>query len=402
MVDALGWLLSRRRGERSRDGAAARALLDRLGVSDPPAVVHVVGTNGKGSVTYALAAMATAAGHTSGRFTSPHVESPVERIAIDGRSIELAEIAAFATRVAPLLERGDLPDVGFFDLMLALALERFAAAGVTLAVLEAGVGARYDATSAVGGAVAGVLTNVALDHVETLGPTIADIAADKAFVARRGVPLVTGARGGALAVVAAVARGRGAPLAVLADGDARFVLPPAVLARSASWPATHVENMRLACAVGRVLAWPEPAIAAGALAAPPPARFERFMVGETLVVLDGAHDPAAAAALAAALPRPFVLVFGALARKQGGATLEPLQRLAAATVVTSADAVERAGPWPADARVDEPGAALAWALDRAGARGTVVVAGSLYLAGRVRPLLRSWATGAATERVATG
>jgi folylpolyglutamate synthase/dihydropteroate synthase len=70
--------------------------------------------------------------------------------------------------------------------------------------------------------------------------------------------------------------------------------------------------------------------------------------------------------------------------------------------VTSADAVERAGPWPADARVDEPGAALAWALDRAGARGTVVVAGSLYLAGRVRPLLRSWATGAATERVATG
>jgi dihydrofolate synthase / folylpolyglutamate synthase len=400
VLDAAAWLVSRRRGARERDPAAARALLDALGIPDPPAVVHVVGTNGKGSVTHALAAMAQAAGHRSGRFTSPHVETLGERVAVDGRALDLAALTAFVERVRPLAEAGALPDVGFFEWTLALALERFAAEGVTLAVIEAGVGARHDATSAVRNVVASVITNVTLDHVETLGPTLEAIARDKAAAARPGVPLVSAASGAPLAVIARAARAAGSPFLALAGGDGRFALPAGVDA--SFWPATHVQNLRLACATARVLAFDEGAIAAGCAAPRPPARFEVFELGDRRVVLDGAHDPAAASALAAAVAPPYVLLFGALARKQGAATFAPLAERAIWSIVTSADADESAGPWPASARHDDPGAALALALERAGPGGTVVVAGSLYLAGRLRPELRRRAATAGTGVVATG
>jgi dihydrofolate synthase / folylpolyglutamate synthase len=371
-----------------------------LGLAGPPAVVHVVGTNGKGSVTHALTAMAQAAGQRAGRFTSPHVESLHERIAVDGTAIGEAELDAFVARVSHDADEGRLPEVGFFEWMLALALEHFARERVTLAVVEAGVGARHDATLVVGNVVAGVLTNVALDHVETLGASVEAIAHDKAAVARPDVPLVTAATGAALGVVRTVADEVGAPLFALCEGDARFDLP-AGLERRSLMPATHVENLRLACATARLLGFDEAAISAGCLAPRPPARFERFEVAGRLVVLDGAHDPAAAAALAANLPRPYVLLFGALGRKQGAATLEPLARDAASVVLTRADALEPLPGWSADARHDDPHRALEEALERAGSGGTVVIAGSLYLAGRLRGHLRALAA-AGTEPVALG
>jgi dihydrofolate synthase / folylpolyglutamate synthase len=382
-----------------------RALVRTLGLVDPPRVVHVVGTNGKGSVSHALAAMAQAAGERAGRFTSPHVESLHERVAVDGRHVDDDTLASFVARVRPLVESGALPDVGFFEWMLALALQHFAAQRVTLAVVEAGVGARHDPTLAVGNVTVGVLTNVALDHVETLGPTVEAIARDKAEVVRDGVPLVTAAREGALAVVREVAAERGSLLLELCDDDPRFALPEGVVGASLG-PPTHVENLRLACATGRLLGWSEAALRRGCSAPLPPARFERFTLADRLVVLDGAHDPAAARALAGALPRPYVLLFGALGRKQGADTLAPLAEGATTVVVTRADPLEEMPSWPADARHDDPVAALDEALERAGAGGTVVVAGSLYLAGRLRPHLRSRSEArggvAATERGAIG
>jgi dihydrofolate synthase / folylpolyglutamate synthase len=388
----VAWLVSRRRGERRRDPATARALLDALAVSDPPAVVQVVGTNGKGSVTHALAAMAQAAGHRAGRFTSPHVESLCERIAVDGADVDLAEVASFVARVRPLVAAGALPDAGFFEWTLALALERFAAAQVTLAVVEAGVGARHDATSSLRTVVATVVTNVALDHLETLGPTLEAIALDKAAAARPGVPLVTAARGAPLETLRRASSGA---FLALADDDAPFALPTG-LAESVARPETHRENLRVASATARLLGFGEAAIAVGCRAPRPPARYEPFDLADRRVILDGAHDPAAASALAAAVPRPFVLLFGALARKRGADTFAPLAAAAAWTIVTGADAGEGPGPWPADEHVVDPGAALARALDRAGEGGTVVVAGSLYLAGRLRSELRRLA--AASER----
>jgi dihydrofolate synthase/folylpolyglutamate synthase len=361
-------------------------------------VVHVVGTNGKGTVAYALAAMAQAAGLRTGRFTSPHVEDLRERVAVDGRPPSRAELTRFVADARALHVDG----IGFFEWTLAWAVEVFARADVALAVVEAGVGARHDATMALDHVIGGVLTNVDLDHLETLGPTVDDIARDKAAVARPGVPLVTGARGRALQVVAAVAQDVGAPLIVARAGPLT-AWPAGAPADLPDWPATRRANARLALALGRTLGWPEAALARGLAAPAPPARFERFVVagprGPVPVVLDGAHDPAAAARVATAMPRGYVLLFGALARKQADATLAPLRRRAARVVATSADPDEPSAMVAMDAvTLVDPLEALAHAVALADALAApVLVAGSLHLAGRVRPWLRAHALAPAPD-----
>ena len=390
--DAWQWLAARRRAGRRRDPRVARALLDLLELSDPPAVVHVVGTNGKGSVATALAAMADAAGLTSGCFVSPHVERFNERVSVATQPIGDAEVVAFTARARHLYAAGASAAraAGFFEWTLALALTVFAQRGVELAVLEAGVGARHDATLAVGNVIASVVTSIDLDHVETLGPDLAAIAWDKAAAVRPGVPLVTAATGVGLATLRAEASRHGAPLVLADAAEPLAALPAAFAARGASegWPATRYDNLRVACAVARSVGWPEEALLAGAMAPAPPARFERFRLGQVQVVLDGAHDPAAARRLVSDLPAGTVLVFGALARKQGARTLAALAPHVARVIVTSPDPAEAPGPWPADARLADPEAALRTALAWAGPGGTVAVAGSLYLAGRLRPVLR--------------
>lgn len=392
---AVAWLTGQRRDGRPRDPAVAAALLARWGKPLPPAVLHVVGTNGKGTVAHLLAAMARANGHRTGRFTSPHVEDLRERVAIDGVLPTREAVVRFVDRARTLAA----PGIGFFEWTLTWAVDAFAGAGVDLAVVEAGVGARHDATRALPHVIGSILTNVDLDHVETLGPTLEDIARDKAAVARRGVPLVTGARGPALEVVEAAAAAVGAPLFVIDDASPLAAWPVGAPSGLASWPATRRENARLAVALARTLGWSEAALAAGLAAPAPAARFERFVVpgahGPVSVVLDGAHDPAAATRLAAELPQGYVLVFGALARKQAAATLAPLRERAACVVFTVADAAEPAASLVGDAAFADPEEALAAAVARAEAEGAaVVVAGSLHLAGRVRPWLRTRAAAA--------
>ncbi len=405
---AVAWLVAQRRNGRPRDPHVAADLLSRWGRPTPPAVVHVVGTNGKGTVTHALAAMATAQGLRTGRFTSPHVEDLRERVAVDGRAPARADLVRFVERARTFTAMG----VGFFEWTLVWAVDTFADAAVDMAIVEAGVGARFDATSALPNVVGTVLTNVDLDHLETLGPTLADVARDKAAAARPGVPLVTAARGEALAIVTAAARAVGAPLTVLAHHPELSTWPVGAPAAVEGWPATRREDARLALALGRRLGWSEAALAHGLAAPPPPARFERFLVegptGPVLVVLDGAHDPAAAAALVAAVAPGYVLVFGALARKQGAASWAALRAAAGDAVLTRPDPVEPAltrADLPATHRADlavrdDVADALTLAVARADACGTfVLVAGSLYLAGRARGWLRSRATTAAPAAV---
>lgn len=397
------WLAGRRRASRRRDPAVARALLDTLGLPDPPAVVHVVGTNGKGSVTTALAAMASAQGFRSGAFTSPHVERFEERIAYTrapserAAPVDGATVVAFTERARALVDarHGAPLAAGFFEWTLALALQAFADAGVEVAVIEAGVGARYDATTALGNVVASVVTNVDLDHLDTLGPDLLAIARDKVAAVRPGVPCVTGAVGAPLEVVTATARALGAPLEVVRSGSGQG-LPGELAARAEleRWPETRRDNLRIAAAVARTLGWSDAAIRAGADAPTLPARFERFEVGGVHVILDGAHDPAAAGRLARDLPPETVLVFAALARKQGAATLAAVEPSVRRVIVTSADEREAPGPWDADARLADPERALQTALAWAGPGGTVAIAGSLYLAGRLRGVLRSATTAA--------
>lgn len=368
----------------------------------------MIGTNGKGTVTTMLAAGLTAAGHVTGRFLSPHVESFTERVAVDGLEISRSAVLDFTRRAiaasAPGGALDDLPDhlrPAFFEWTLALALQTFSAAdldnGVDYAVLEAGVGGKDDATSAVvaDNVALVVLTNVDLDHTDTLGTTVEAIAAEKAGAIAPGVPVVTGSTGGALAVIAAVAAERGSPLHVDLPDDPLFAVPKGGIALVSAPPTTpsgtRLANARLACAGLRLLGVPEAAIAVAVTAKALPGRGERFHVDGVNVLLDGAHDPAAAARLVDEVEGPYVLLFGSLARKQGRATLAVLAEDATAVVITEAQDGEGLAAFASSGYplVPAPDEALATALSLAGRGGTVVVAGSLYLAGRLRPLLHS-------------
>ena len=345
-----------------------------------------------------IAAGLTAAGYRTGRFLSPHVESFTERVAVDGVEVTRDEVTAFVERARDIVGPGGplhhLPmesRPAFFEWALALALERFAAAKVDFAVLEAGVGGTADATNAAArdNVALVVITNVDLDHTETLGETVTAIAAEKAGAIASGVPVVTGATGEALAVVRSVAEARGSPLHVDASNVPLFDVPPS--ARLGDTSPTRVSNARLAAASLRLMRVPEHCVAAGVNVPPLPGRGERFSVAGRTVLLDGAHDPAAAARLVKSLEPGYVLLFGALARKQGASVLEVLAARAGRVVITEAQAGDGL-VHAADAsflREPDPYAALGVALDLAGPGGLVVVAGSLYLAGRLRPLIHS-------------
>ncbi|MFO7545507.1 MAG: Mur ligase family protein [Trueperaceae bacterium] len=412
--DALAWLFARTRAGGGRGPARAAELLRDFEIPMPPLVVHVVGTNGKGTVTTMIAAGLTAAGHRTGRFVSPHVEEFRERIAIDGVPVPRRVVRAFVARA---MRRTDAHPVepdrqpAFFEWTLALALASFAQAGVTAAVLEAGVGGASDATRAVEPVHLVVLTNVDLDHVEAIGPTLDDIARDKAGAFRPGVQAVTGARGPSLARVRAEAERIGAPLAIdprqggdlgsvaatsgggdTVDDDAArlFDLPGGT---GLAQHGTRADDARLAAAAMRLLGLDERAVAAGVMAPPLPARGERFMVRGRDVVLDGAHDPAAGLRLADEVGDDYVLVFGALKRKAGSETLSALARKARHVVLTEAAAGEGVVRVPTSVRREPevvlvPEDALATAIERCQRGGRVVIAGSLYLAGRLRPWLR--------------
>jgi dihydrofolate synthase/folylpolyglutamate synthase len=375
------WLYARTRSGRARGPGTARTLLDRLGSPDAAfASVRVVGTNGKGSTCAMLEAGLLAPGLRVGRFTSPHLTQFEERIRIGGQDLDPRRTAAFSTWA-----REHAPDAAFFDLTLALACQVFAEDGVEIAVMEAGVGGVSDATQALGNVRAVALTNADLDHVAALGPTLRDIARDKARAARPGLPLLTTATGEALTVAREVAAEVGAPLFTPGTHPALFALPhPPRLA------GVHQHsNAALAAATLRTLGRPDGVEAA--LDTPFPARLERFRVDGKTVLVDGAHNPHATRALAASLPRADVLLFGNLARKDTAATLEPLLALAPVRVFTAPgdlatppDAL--AAQYGGQSRADPP-AALALALKLTPPEGTLLVAGSLYLAGTVRAWL---------------
>ncbi|WP_104989549.1 glutamate ligase domain-containing protein [Deinococcus sp. NW-56] len=376
------WLYGRTRAGRERGPGGARALLERLGRPDAAfGSVRVVGTDGKGSTCAMLEAGLLAAGVHVGRFTSPHLQRYEERVRVGGEEMDPARTAAFIEWA-----KVHVPDAAFFDLTLALACQVFAQDGVEIAVMEAGVGGASDATAALTDVRAVALTNVALDHVATLGPTLADIARDKAGAARPGVPLLSTATGGALAVVCEVAGGVGAPLFTPDTHPDLFTLP-----HPPRLPGPHQHaNAALAAATLRTLGHPEGVEAA--LRATFPARLERFEVGGKTIWVDGAHNPHAARALAASLPGGAdVLLFGGLARKDTAATLEPLLELAPQRVFTSpgdpAAPPEELGARYGGAAVPDVGEALALALAQTPPGGTLLVAGSLYLAGAVRGLL---------------
>ena len=357
--------------------------------------IHVLGSNGKSSTVRMIAALLESHGLQTGAYLSPHLASWAERVEVSGRpgpderfAAAVARVAEAAALVNRTLEPGDR--VTQFEVLTAAAYWELARAGVEVAAVEAGLGGRYDATSVIRSSVQ-VLTNVSLEHTRWLGPTERHIAEEKLAVVPEGGTVVAGRLGPeALAVAERVAGERGARL-LLRGRD--FDDPGVPLQPRGDFQR---ENFAVAVAAAEAFHGPlDPErVRAAAQAVRTPGRLE--VVGkQPLTILDGAHNPAGAAALAAALPevvgdRATVGVMSVLDDKDASRMLSILLPSFDAVVFTRSSrrdalppatlqslARQRGGPQTHLA--PSPHAALTTARELAGRDGAVVVTGSIYL-----------------------
>jgi dihydrofolate synthase/folylpolyglutamate synthase len=395
--------------------------------------IHITGTNGKTTTARMIDELLRAFGIRTGRHTSPHLESVTERIALDGVPIEPVRFAEIYDEVAPYAEvvDGRHPDrVTYFELLTAMAFAAFADAPVDVAVVEVGLGGRWDATNVVDAPVA-VVTPIGLDHVGILGDTIAAIAAEKAGIVHAGATAVVASQPAAAVEalrsraneVGATVRWQGVDFGVrhrtIAVGGQLLelqglggtydgiVLPlhGAHQAGNAATALAAVEAFFGAGARGRL---DIEVVREGFAQVTSPGRLEVVRRGPT-VLLDGAHNPAGAAALAAAIEEEFdfdrlVAVVAVLDDKDAAGLLGELEPVVSSVVVTASSS-PRALPVGALAEVaaevfgdDRVVAAArlddaierALALAEAGplGGGGVLVTGSIVTVGEARQLLR--------------
>ncbi len=386
-----------------------RALLGLMGnPHERLRFIHIAGTNGKGSVAAMLNAIGKRAGLRVGLYTSPHLVSFCERIQVNDVPIPAADVVRLVTELRPLMQRvAEMPGQAhptFFEAVTAVALRYFEEQRCDLVVWETGLGGRLDATNVVTPR-ASVITNIQHDHAAYLGDTIAKIAVEKAGIIKPGVPAITAASERvALDVIGRTARELGAPLTQVRAEDCRQLREdlcgqtvraggiefgiPLLGAHQAVNAATAVAAARTA------LNLPDNVICSGLAATKWPGRFHVFP-GMPTLILDGAHNPAAAAALAAVIDRhfrgqPITLILGILRDKNCEGFCRALVPRAAAvlTVRVVSDRASNPAELAAVCRqVASPTAVrnantLAAALDEVRGRcGVVVIAGSLFLVG---------------------
>ena len=364
-----------------------RRLLTALGTPQERfEAIHVVGTNGKSSTVRMCAALLEAHGVRTGAFLSPHLTTFAERIRIgdddlDGDAFGAAvqRAAAAAAKVDRTLEGGDR--VTQFELVTAAAFSELARRQVEVAVVEAGLGGRHDATNVLGARVV-VLTNVGLEHTRWLGPTVRNIAGEKLAVVKPGATLVTGEL---QADVQELARATGAE-----------IVPPEPLEAARALPGYQATNFAVAAGAARAyLGALDPvrvAEVAGRIKVP--GRMQ-VVAEDPLTIYDGAHNPSGVEALAAALPalagdRRLVAVVSILDDKDAAGMLRELLGKTGAAVFTSsrnpralppatlASLAEQLGGPPSEI-VPDPRAAVARAQELAGPGGAVIATGSIYL-----------------------
>jgi dihydrofolate synthase/folylpolyglutamate synthase len=387
-------------------------------------VVHIAGTNGKGSVLAFLRAILEAAGHRVHCYTSPHLVRFHERIRLaqaPGQSSPIGEDALTSILEECETANGDTP-ITFFEITTAAAFQAFAQTPADVVLLEVGLGGRLDATNMVARPAVTAITPVAVDHVGFLGAELAGIAGEKAGILKFEVPAVVGRQEPAARVAIKDRAGEvGAPLTLqdrdwsveglaggtfrVRVGDGETVLPPPALLG-----AHQIENAghAVACLAHLPLAVEDAAMAAGMRSVSWPARLQKLAGGALAdslprgaeLWLDGGHNPAAAHAVAKALsgfaaaePRPLVLVAGFLETKDAAGFLAEFAGVAAALVTVPVPG--HAGMPPAEAAAAgqavgipaEPAESLATGVAAAAIRAAdgppprVLICGSLYLAG---------------------
>lgn len=403
-----------------------RALLQALGHPERAfRSIHVAGTNGKGSVAAMVERALRAAGMRTGRYTSPHLDRIEERVALDGVPVAASAFGLAAARVMAAIDASlDTGALGatptFFEASTAIAFDLFREARVEAGVVEVGLGGRFDATNVLAPEVSAI-TSIALDHERHLGSTLRAIAFEKAGIARRGVPLVVGrVPADAAAAIRQAALDEGAPIVEahggvtagisLSAGRATLALttpdrayPPMRLALLGRHQA---DNAVVAVRVleqwsHRVAALSPAAIAAGIEECEWPGRLEWLQLPDgRRVLLDAAHNPAGALALAGYLEdaglAPLPIVMAVMADKDLAGMVMPLVPLASRFVATtvphararSADDLARdlaaLAPGVPVAAVASADAAVAEAL---AAGPAAVAAGSIFLIGPLRARL---------------
>nr|WP_231133342.1 folylpolyglutamate synthase/dihydrofolate synthase family protein [Capillibacterium thermochitinicola] len=427
---ALAYIHSRNRFGIKLGLERMRALLAILGAPQRQyPVIHIAGTNGKGSTTALVASVLKTAGYRVGVFTSPHLSSYCERLAINGKPIPEERLAALVSAVQPVVETAALdPLVGHpteFEFGTLLALKYFAEEQVDVAVVEVGMGGRLDATNVLTPLVAGI-THIALDHQEYLGADLVSIAREKAGIIKPGIPVVFGEQAPeANAVLEETARSLSAPYyrvgkeigcqLTRADLSGTHLKlqwqeePPLAVrvnllgAHQAVNAAVAFGLLQLVKAQG--LPWSQEHLVAGFNTVTWPGRMEYFP-GPPSVLLDGAHNPDGVINLAHGLTKIFPehrirLVMGILNNRpvETMGTLlasvlgDNLHRVYATTVPDG-----KTAPSTRLARcfqdlgvetvaIDDPLAALQAALAETEGDELLVVTGSLYLVGYLRPFI---------------
>ncbi len=391
-------------------------------------VVHITGTSGKGSTSTAVARILGAAGLRVGLHTSPYLQSPTEKLQFGDHLVGPDRFADLTDTVLDAHDswiRDGNESLTYGEIWVALVMVAFAQQGVDVGVIEVGAGGRFDLTNVVRPAVT-TITSVGIDHVVTLGSTIAEIAWHKAGIIKAGAPVVTAVtdpvafaaieREAAQAGVEVIRIREGADWELVGSGlsgtewEDRLspvgpVIRPAVPGRYQAGNAAVALATAQAFATGYGVELSDQAIRDGLSAARIPGRFEvvRETAGTT-VVLDGAHNPQKVGALVAsvsdlaATAGELVVVLGALEAKQIDDMIAAIAPVAGAIIATSPRVLAKAGA-DADALADAirrggfegkvlaepvPADALDRGIAMAGPSGTVLVTGSLYLIGNVR------------------
>jgi dihydrofolate synthase/folylpolyglutamate synthase len=355
-------------------------------------VVHIAGTNGKGSVSAMVESVARAHGIRTGLFTSPHLARFAERIRIDGAPIADEELAPL---LRDTLTRA--PEITFFEVATLAAFRAFREAKVELAVLEVGLGGRLDATNVVPPPRGAAITRIALDHTDRLGTTLDAIAREKAGIAKAGVPIVLGPMSAEVRLaIDEVAHAAGATTRSADDDlEATKFAEHAVV----GLPGQHQkDNAKIAYLLGDLIGASVEERALGIARAEWPGRLETIHTAQGDVLLDAAHNPDGVDSLVRHLARTGVppdrvaLVFGVLADKAWPEMIDGLAPSSSHRFYVRPSG--RAAVEPSDLASRHPGRVFAHAseaLEQArasvGDTGLVVVCGSILLVGEARSLL---------------
>lgn len=386
-------------------------------------IIHVAGTNGKGSVCKFLASILTSGGYEVGVYLSPHLQRFSERIVVDNKEISEDEFVLLIDKIKPIVDEmiRDDSTPTFFEIVTAIAFQYFSDKDVDFAVIEVGLGGKYDATNIVSPMVS-VITNITLEHIDILGKTIKDISLQKAGIIKDNVAVVTAAKRDALKVIKNVAKERKAPVYIIyekrwkrthCDTEGQeFVIKGDLTDYSVktSMLGKHQgENIALAIASIENLQMngvyiPEASFIDGVAKATNPGRLE-LVKHEPIVLLDGAHNPDGMRTLRATLDEDLdydklILVLGILSDKDIPSMLSIIVPAADIIVVTKSKNNRACDPSKLKEMIDKSGYkkkivvkdqipdAIKYAESIAQKKDLICITGSLFTVGEARDHLQ--------------